>query len=319
MISFATCHEVCHGTAGQWCQSDLGSHLLYHAMTLPSIGGETHHYYGWQHRGHHAALGTVPAVFSSMESTTAAPAASTVAGEEKTASVDMELGDISSSNAVGARLRLPGVSTTLAGEDGGSTGDDVEYGAAVYRPGGVTEAQKEEVARSFVELENLDLDAMDGDIPSPNGLILLFGHMVVKSLLARDAESHEVLYEHLTLPVTQDDAAGVARGDGGGDGGSASGRGLVEGERKENAASAVMPAHAVGQPVRARTGARAGAGVAALSRSDRLNAAVKEAMVKWMKKSSLVRIIGVMGWHLSHYVATMVAELVAGIGLNPIV
>ena len=314
MISFATCHEVCHGTAGRWCQSDLGSHLLYHAMTLPSIGGETHHYYGWQHRGHHAALGTVPAVFSSIESTTAAPAASTVAGEEKTAGVDMELGDTSSSDAVGARLRLPGVSSTLTGGENGSTGDDME-GAAVYRSGGVTEAQKEEVARSFVELEKLDLDAMDGDIPSPNGLILLFGHVVVKSLLARDAESHEVLYEHLTLPVTQDDAAGVARGDGSGDGGNASGRSLVEGERKENAASAVMPAHAVGQPVNAR----AGAGVAALSQSDRLNAAVKEAMVKWMKKSSLVRIIGVMGWHLSHYVATMVAELVAGIGLNPIV
>ena len=211
-------------------------------------------------------------------------------------------------------MRLPGVSSTLTGGENGSTGDDME-GAAVYRSAGVTEAQKEEVARSFVELEKLDLDAMDGDIPSPNGLILLFGHVVVKSLLARDAESHEVLYEHLTLPVTQDDAAGVARGDGSGDGGSdggsASGRSLVEGERKENAASAVMPAHAVGQPVNARAGA--------LSQSDRLNAAVKEAMVKWMKKSSLVRIIGVMGWHLSHYVATMVAELVAGIGLNPIV
>jgi len=34
----------------------------HHALTLPSFGGETQHYYAWQHIGHHGQLGEIPMV-----------------------------------------------------------------------------------------------------------------------------------------------------------------------------------------------------------------------------------------------------------------
>lgn len=57
MAQFAVCHDVCHGTCGRLCKVPWVRQLVIHACTLPSFGGETQHYYQYQHVGHHAALG----------------------------------------------------------------------------------------------------------------------------------------------------------------------------------------------------------------------------------------------------------------------
>jgi fatty acid desaturase len=57
MVGFAVCHDICHGTAGEWCEARWMRRLLIHVCTLPSFGGETQHYYQLQHIGHHVALG----------------------------------------------------------------------------------------------------------------------------------------------------------------------------------------------------------------------------------------------------------------------
>ena len=59
MMHFAVCHDLCHGTAGRHARRPWVKQLLLHACSLPSFGGETHHYYANQHIGHHAALGDV--------------------------------------------------------------------------------------------------------------------------------------------------------------------------------------------------------------------------------------------------------------------
>ena len=60
MAQFALCHDVCHGTAGSLVTGYWAKQALIHLCTLPSFGGETQHYYAYQHIGHHAALGTLP-------------------------------------------------------------------------------------------------------------------------------------------------------------------------------------------------------------------------------------------------------------------
>ena len=60
MAQFAVCHDVCHGTAGPLCRSRPIQRFWFHLLTLPSIGGETQHYYAYQHIGHHGHLGEDP-------------------------------------------------------------------------------------------------------------------------------------------------------------------------------------------------------------------------------------------------------------------
>lgn len=48
MMHFAVCHDICHGTAGSWCEARWVRQLFIHLCTLPSFGGETQHYYQYQ-------------------------------------------------------------------------------------------------------------------------------------------------------------------------------------------------------------------------------------------------------------------------------
>jgi fatty acid desaturase len=58
MYQFAVCHDICHGTAGDWLERhDLAKRTAMQLFTLPAIGGTMHAYYDFQHLGHHAFLG----------------------------------------------------------------------------------------------------------------------------------------------------------------------------------------------------------------------------------------------------------------------
>ena len=192
MVQFAVCHEVCHGTAGWLSKSYWARQLLIHIFTLPSFGGETQHYYGYQHLGHHASLGRLP------QGTAIGPAArASVEDEGPVEPYTFAVGPLGIRLAVERRPARPqclriievkegaqasglGVRPSVIVSIGGHPATTLEEFDALTQRRPVTlelrpEKQQPTPAAPHAtpDAPMFGLDDLDGDLPSPSSILLL--------------------------------------------------------------------------------------------------------------------------------------------------
>ncbi len=147
MWQFAVAHDLCHGTAGPLSAHPVGRHVALALCTLPSFGGETHHYYGYQHIGHHASLGAVARLTRKKTSLDATLDAAAPYGGEREA-------------ARGAARA-------------GAAGDGEASEAANEATPLAASAEPLGTGSNAGDARITSLDQLDGDLPSPSTLLLL--------------------------------------------------------------------------------------------------------------------------------------------------
>ena len=200
MLSFAVCHEVCHKTAGAWCGGECVSNLMYHLFTLPGIGGEMQHYYAVQHRGHHTALGNFP-VFDDKEEVQQQQQQQQQRKEDKAddggVANSIELGRAGGDHARGwdGQRQVQGEewrnnahcreeeddddeeepqAKDKRGGGGGGGGGGRDTKDNVEKDGDPLSAESAAALdREYRRLGKFALSELDGDLPSPNALMLL--------------------------------------------------------------------------------------------------------------------------------------------------
>ena len=192
MMHFAVCHEVCHQTAGSLVKPRFAQMLSFTLLTLPSIGGETQHYYAYQHIGHHGHLGALP-----QPASTQPGQPGTQAGSKRASPISgpgSERGELTPSPLKSPQSPLKTVSELaevietlrLKLKPAAEVIEvDVEEASHVPLEDAVWVDLEEEEDRATAalrgrrrretSLELVSHDDFDGDLPAPSSLLLLVG------------------------------------------------------------------------------------------------------------------------------------------------